>query len=52
MLVDGFAPHREDGARLEADRLRRSIVTEVVKKVLEVLCRRLRGFLAFEDALW
>ena len=51
MLVDGFAPHGEDGAGLEADRVRRSVVTEVVEEFFEVLRRRLGGFFPFEDAL-
>ena len=52
MLVDGFACHCEDGARLKADRLRWSIVTEVIEEVFEVLRRRLQGLCAFEYAFW
>lgn len=52
MLVDGLAFHREDCARLEADRVGRSFVTEVVEEVFEVLRRRLEGFFALECTLW
>ena len=52
MLMDGFASYCEDGAGLEPDGLRRTIVTKVVEQVLEVLCRRFQGFLALEDTLW
>ena len=52
MLVDSFASHCEDCARLKADRLRRSIATKVVEEVFEVLCRRLWGRSALEYAFW
>ncbi len=51
VLVDSFASYREDGARLEADRTRMTIMTEIVEEVSEVLRRCLGGFFALEDAL-
>lgn len=52
MLVDSLASHSKNRARLESDRHRRPIVTEVVEEVSEVLCRRLRGLFALKNALW
>lgn len=52
MLMNSFASHRKDCARLKADRHRRSIVAEVVKEGFEVLSRRLEGFFTLEHALW
>ena len=52
MLVDGFPSQGEDGARLEPDRLGRSVVAEVVEEGFEILCWGLGSFLALEGAFW
>lgn len=52
VLVDTFASHGENGARLEPHRLRWSVVAKVVEELFEVLCRSLSGPLAFEHSLW
>lgn len=52
VLVDTFASHGENGARLEANRLGWSVAAKVIEELFEVLCRGLEGPLAFKHALW
>ena len=52
MLEDSIASDGEDGAGLEADRERRTVVAEVVEEEFEIRCWGLRSSLALEDAFW
>ena len=52
MLMNSLPSHSKDGARLESDRLWRTVATKVVEEVFEVFRRSLDGSLALKHTFW